>query len=156
MHISPSYLKLYQDLDPDWNVSPSNPFIMERNRGTIMMETRPNWALIIPLAVILLAVLITVCVLLYRKWRRDNCYPIYFAGAVRYAKKGVPLKEAMRVKLWENSLVGVWNSDWLNNEIVAAKLPPNIALYTDAEFTKPLNREQIVTEPVYIFPKIEN
>ena len=135
-------------------VSDSNPFVIEYWRTDILTRgpsyTEPNWALIIPLAVVLLAVIVTVCILLYRHWRKNNCCPIYFAGKVRYARKGRTIANACE-------LPPAYGDNWLivrHRELTAAGFKIN-GLFSDPALTKPLNKDQIVNGPIHVFPKLQ-
>ena len=133
----------------EWRVSPGNPFVQEFvNASGKVVERRPHWALILPVAAVLLAAVITVSVILYRRWRAQNCYPIYFAGKVRYGRKGRPIGEALQYSQYGS---GCWLTDML--QFYSSK---SAEFYTDAALTKPLNRSAPLSGPLYIFPKNEN
>ena len=123
-----------------WEVS-SNPFVMERTFWN-ETQTRPNWWLIIPLAIVLAAAIITVCVLCYRHWRKKNCHPIYFAGKVTYLRKGALLHEA---------------ADFIADQTANLKAKGHVVdgIYTDPALTTPLDKGTVVTAPVYLYPKLK-
>ena len=140
-----------------WEVSEDNPFIMEWHNDLPYLAakvggntTRPNWALINPLAVILFAAIVTVCILLYRHWRKNNYCPVYFAGKVKYVRKGETLERAC-------ALSPIYGDNWLivrHRELTAAGFKIN-GLFSDPALTKHLNKNQIVNGPVHIFPKLQ-
>lgn len=143
-------MMLHQQIGPTKQVSDTNPFVVEYRRGDWVQYTEPNWALIIPLAVVFLTAIVTVCMLLYRNWRKNNCYPIYFAGKVKYARKGDTIARACEsAALFEN--------DWITERChqLDSQGYRISALYTDAAHTKSLDEKQIVTGPVHIFPKLQ-
>ena len=124
----------------EWEVS-SNPFFMERDfYGTL--QTRPNWAFIIPFVAVCLAIFITAAVLIYRHWRKKNCHPIYFAGKVTYLRKGALLHDA---------------ADFITDQTANLKAKGHIVdgIYTDPALTTPLDKGTVVTAPVYLYPKLK-
>lgn len=143
----PVLSKGYESYGPqysEWEVS-SNPFVMERTRYGVRIdyiETRPNWALIIPLAIALLVAIITVSVLLYRHWRKKNCHPVYFAGKVTYLRKGALLHDA---------------ADFIADQTANLKDKGHVVdgIYTDPALTTPLDKGTVVTAPVYLYPKLK-
>ena len=140
-----------QGLRGEERVSPSNPFIIERyypDTGRVYF-TSPNWALIIPLAIVLAAAIITVCVLLYRSWVKKNCYPIYFARKVRYARKGETVYNACECSLPSCDFLKEQTQRLIEE---GYKIE---GLYTDPDLTIPLDKQAKVNAPLYIYPKIE-
>lgn len=135
--------KDYSSFGPpgEWEVS-SNPFIMERNRYGYSIETRPNWALIIPLIAVCIAILITAAILIYRHWRKKNCYPVYFAGKATYLRKGALLHDA---------------ADFIADQTANLKAKGHVVdgIYTDPSLTTPLDKGTVVTAPVYLYPKLK-
>ncbi len=137
-------------------VSESNPFVIEYYRTDKLIwgpsRTEPNWALIIPviiIAAILLAAIVTVCVLLYRNWRKNNYCLICFAGKTKYARKGKTIKEALTYDILGNN----WIVD-RHHQLTTAGFKIN-GLFSDSSLTKPLDVNQIVTGSVNIFPKLQ-
>lgn len=131
-------------------VSSDNIFIVEIYSSHGVVRTRPNWALIIPLAVILLAAVASLSVFLYRRWRKNNCFPIYFAGKVKYARKGQTIAQVCDDSGW-------FSEDWVlarKRDITGAGHYV-LGLFFDANCTIPFNAKKVVDGPIYIFPKIK-
>lgn len=132
-------------------VSPSNPFIIERyypDTGRVYF-TSPNWAFIIPFIIVCLAIVITAAVLIYRNWRKKNCHPIYFAGKVKYARKGETVYNACECDFP--------NFDFLKEQTrrLIEEGHQVKGLYTDPDLTIPLDKQAKVNAPLYIYPKIK-
>ena len=133
-----------QGLRGEERVSPSNPFIIERyypDTGRVYF-TSPNWAFIIPFIIVCLAIVITAAVLIYRHWRKKNCYPVYFAGKATYLRKGALLHEA---------------AGFIANRKIDLELKGHTVqgLYADPDLTSPLDKQAKINAPLYIYPKIE-
>ena len=121
----------------------------EGSLGGIYYEV-PNWPVIILFAILAIAIITTCLVLIYFKWRKNNCCPIYFAGKVKYARKGHTIANACE-------LPSDYGGNWLivrHRELTAAGFKIN-GLFSDPALTKPLNKDQIVNGPVHIFPKLQ-
>lgn len=141
--------KLYRDIGyRETRVSADSIFIVEVcDRSGYVYETRPNWALIIPLALALIAVITAVSVILYRKWRNQNCHPICFAGKVRYARHGVSVQAACEMLGGLECWIDLRKRDLSTHGRI-------VDLYVDADLTIPLDKKAKVTAPIRIYPKI--
>ncbi len=130
-------------------VRPSNPFVKEWVDNGIVRETAPNWPVIIPVAIVLLAAMIVGIVLLYRHFVRTHYLPVRFAGKTKYVEPGLPLKHALT-----SSVTG---NNWLKDRIASLKAAGYRieGLYLDADLTIPLDENMRVTKPIRIFPKIK-
>lgn len=137
----PTYLALYQD-HSEHRYTSDNPFVVDVYIGDYYKCSEPNWALIIPVALAVIAVIIVASFLIYRHWRKKNCHPVYFAGKVTYLRKGALLHDA---------------SDFIDKQKanLAAQGLKVTALFSDAEQTVPLEMGTVITAPIFIYPKIE-
>lgn len=107
-----------------------------------------NWVILILAVLVFVAIITALSVFIYRRWRKNNCFPIYFAGKVRYAKHGESIQDACSVNSFGDS--------WLEM-VKRAYIPQGkvVGLYTDSNFEIPLDTRQKVTAPLHIFPKIQ-
>lgn len=158
MNISAHMLSLTRPVGGADRISPDNIFVIETVSYGRVLDTRPNWALIIPLALILLAAIVVACIFLYHNWRKNNCYPIYCAGKVTYIRKGQILDKELGF-----SGYGSWLDETVDFVIKRrAQEEGRIydglrieGLYLDAAFTTPLDLKAKLTGPLYIFPKLK-
>ena len=113
-------------------------------------DPKPDYtALWVILGIFTVIAAVVIGVLLYRNWRKKNCCPIYFAGKVRYARKGETIYDACSSSGFE--------ADWLLDQKydLGHKGYRVTGLYIDPDLTIPLDEKQIVKTPVHIYPKIE-
>ncbi len=130
-------------------VRPGNPFVIEHVKSGKVYSTEPNWPVIVPVAIVLLAALIVGIVFLYRYNVRKTRIPVRFAGKTKYVEPGLPLKHALTSP--------VLHANWLENQIIRlAEDGVRIdGLYLDADLTVPLDENARVKAPIRIFPKIK-
>ena len=123
-------------------VSSTNPFVVETiNSSGRVIETRPNWALIIPLVLVALIAVIALLVYLYRR----HCISVRVAGKTLYAMPGETLKSASENGLWFDR-----QKERLSERGIEVE-----GWYTDPNLTIPLDLNRPTYTPVTIFPKVK-
>jgi hypothetical protein len=141
--------KLTQFIGHRERVSADNIFVIEiySSRGGVI-RTRPNWALVVPLILVGVAIIVLVAIFLYRKWRAKHCHPIYFAGKVRYARHGDSIQAACEMIGGLECWIDLRKRDLSTHGRI-------VELYVDAGLTIPLDKKAKVTAPIRIYPKIQ-
>lgn len=136
-----------------WRVSSDNIFVQEYQSKKIYIgstpQTRPNWPLIIPLAIVLIAAIIALSVFLYRRWRKTHCVPVSFAGSVLYVRIGSTFRHA-------NAMSEIMGEDWLTRRLNGLKAQGMCVngIFTDPNLTKPFDQRKPISAPVHLYPKI--
>lgn len=108
---------------------------------SIPPDYTPLWIVLVLLAVVGAGV----CA--YFFYRKTHYHPVYFAGRVRYARHGSTIYDACLLDALGNS--------WLDKRVQDLSSQDKITgLYLDAALTVPLDKQQMVTAPIRIYPKI--
>lgn len=115
----------------------------------------PIWVTLLSALIIIIAIVIVIggAVLFdrrFRRWQSQNCFPIYFAGAMIYGRKNDSLESIFVTR----SLLKGSSNHWLQDLAKEIGIS-NATFYTDVNLTQPLDEAQPLTGPLYIFPKIE-